>query len=184
MKGLFGLALLPLLASSSPIVVGTIHNGAAPIHSSSNAEVIPNSYMVVFKNDVTHQAASAHHEWVQMLHLSTEDSKAELRKKSQIPMASDIFEGLRHTYNIAGGLLGYSGHFDEDVIEQVRRHPDVSSPNVIIAYLPNPTARDIFYIRADGNKGTAERTLTLDVLLGCMDREGFYCSNTKRRRTQ
>jgi hypothetical protein len=22
--------------------------------------------------------------------------------------------------------LGYAGHFDEDVIEQVRRHPDVS----------------------------------------------------------
>ncbi|MCJ1290432.1 serine protease [Xylographa carneopallida] len=126
MKGLFGLALLPLLASSSPISIDTIHNGAAPIHSSSNAEEIPNSYMVIFKDDINRQAASAHHEWVQMLHLSTEESKTELRKRSQIPMASDIFEGLRHTYNIAGGLVGYSGHFDEDVIEQVRRHPDVA----------------------------------------------------------
>ena len=128
MKGLFSLALLPLLASSSPISIDTIHNGAAPIHSSSNAEEIPNSYMVIFKKDVNHQAASAHHEWVQMLHLSTEDSKTELRRKFQIPMASDIFEGLRHTYNIAGSLVGYSGHFDQDVIEQVRRHPDVSAP--------------------------------------------------------
>ena len=84
--------------------------------------------MVIFKKDINRQAASAHHEWVQMLHMSTEDSKTELRKKSQIPMASDIFEGLRHTYNIAGSLVGYSGHFDEDVIEQVRRHPDVSAP--------------------------------------------------------
>ncbi|MCJ1473894.1 serine protease [Lambiella insularis] len=126
MKGLFGLALLPLLASSSPIAIDTIHNGAAPILSASNAEEIPNSYIVVFKKDLAAQAASNHHEWVQMLHLSREDSKAELRKRSQIPMANDIFEGLRHTYNIAGGLLGYSGHFDDDVIEQVRRHPDVA----------------------------------------------------------
>ncbi|MCJ1399800.1 serine protease [Xylographa trunciseda] len=126
MKGLLSLALLPLLAASSPISIDTIHNEAAPIHSSSNAEEIPNSYMIVFKKDVNHQAASAHHEWVQMLHLSTEDSKMELRKKSQIPMSSNIFEGLRHTYNIAGSLVGYSGHFDEDVIEQVRRHPDVA----------------------------------------------------------
>lgn len=128
MKGLFALALLPLLASSSPIAIDTIHNGAAPIYSSSNAEEIPNSYIVVFKKDLAVQAASNHHEWVQMLHLSSEDSKAELRKRSQIPMADDIFEGLRHTYNIAGGLLGYSGHFDDDVIEQVRRHPDVGPP--------------------------------------------------------
>lgn len=41
-------------------------------------------------------------------------------------MAIDLFEGLRHTYNIAGGLRGYSGHFDREVIEQVRRHPDVA----------------------------------------------------------
>jgi len=32
---------------------------------------------------------------------------------------------LKHTYNIASEFLGYSGHFDEAVIEQLRRHPDV-----------------------------------------------------------
>lgn len=36
------------------------------------------------------------------------------------------YEGLKHTFEFGGSLLGYSGHFDEDVIEQVRRHPDVS----------------------------------------------------------
>jgi cerevisin len=40
-------------------------------------------------------------------------------------MVDDIFHGLKHTYNIAGGLMGYSGHFDEDTIEQIRQHPDV-----------------------------------------------------------
>jgi len=48
------------------------------------------------------------------------------RKRSLFPSAEDVFEGLKHTYNVAGNLMGYSGHFDEDVISEVRRHPDVA----------------------------------------------------------
>ncbi|KAI9812299.1 MAG: serine protease [Pycnora praestabilis] len=126
MKSLIGLSLLPLLASASPLFsVGTIHNEVAPIHSSENSEEIQDSYIVVFKDHVSHSSAAAHHDWVQELHLSTESTKNELRKRSQTPFTTDLFQGLRHTYNIAGGLVGYSGHFDEDVIEKVRRHPDV-----------------------------------------------------------
>ncbi|KAL2434994.1 Alkaline protease 2 [Exophiala dermatitidis] len=128
MKGLFGLSLLPLLAAGSPIInVDTIHNDAAPVISSSNAKEIPNSYMVVFKKHVTEREATVHHNWVQDVHLTREGTKQELRKRSQSTLSGDetIFEGLRHTYNIPGGLLGYAGHFDEDVIELVRRHPDV-----------------------------------------------------------
>ncbi|KAK5371186.1 proteinase B [Exophiala xenobiotica] len=120
------LSVLPLLAAASPVLVDTIHNDAAPVISSSNAKEIPNSYMVVLKKHVTERDASAHHSWVQHVHLSRETRKQELRKRSQVTFSDDtIFEGLRHTYNIPGGFLGYAGHFDEDVIELVRRHPDV-----------------------------------------------------------
>ena len=139
MKGFSVISLLPLLASASPVIVQTIHNEVAPVHSSSNAIEIPNSYMVVFKKDVTQAKASAHHEWVQELHLNNEDTRSELRKRSQIPLMPDVFEGLRHTYNIAGNLLGYSGHFDEDVIEQVRRHPDVSLTCSILICFKTPS---------------------------------------------
>ena len=65
---------------------------------------------------------------IQDIHLTKQVNKQELRKRSIISSDEDtIFEGLRHTYNIPGGLLGYAGHFDGDVIEQVRRHPDVST---------------------------------------------------------
>lgn len=122
------LSLIAAVASASPVLnVGTIHNGAAPILSSSNAVHIPNSYIIKFKDHVRHEAAAAHHAWVQDLHLSSQTSKLELRKRSQIPFVDDVFEGLKHTYNIAGSFLGYSGHFDESVIEQLRRHPDVST---------------------------------------------------------
>lgn len=126
MKGLFSISVLPLLAVASPIIIDTIHNDAAPLLSSSNAEPIPNSYVVVFKKHVTETAASNHHTWVQDAHFSSQNTKTELRKRDQFPFQDTVFEGLRHTYNIGGSLLGYSGHFDDDVIEQVRRHPDVS----------------------------------------------------------
>jgi hypothetical protein len=128
MRGLIGLSLLPLLASSAPTFsTETIHEGVAPLLSSSNSIQVPDSYIVVFKKHVTEAAASDHHSWVQDVHLNSENERTELRKRSQFPFTTDIFEGIKHTYNIAGSFLGYSGHFDDSVIEKVRRHPDVSS---------------------------------------------------------
>ena len=124
------LSVLVALASASPVVnIGTIHNGAAPVLTSTNAKHIPNSYIIKFKDHVRHEDAAAHHAWVDALHFSTESEKLELKKRSQIPIVDDVFEGLKHTYNIAGSFLGYSGHFDDSVIEQLRRHPDVSNLN-------------------------------------------------------
>ena len=127
MKGLFSLCVLPVLVSASPVLVGSIHNDAAPILSSTNSKVLPNSYLVVFKKHVTHHAAAAHHSWVQDIHLEKQSTRTELRKRDQYPFSGGVFEGFKHTYNIAGGFLGYSGHFDDETIEQVRRHPDVST---------------------------------------------------------
>ncbi|KAL1984033.1 hypothetical protein VTN96DRAFT_9630 [Rasamsonia emersonii] len=125
MKGLLSLSLLPLLTLASPVVVDSIHNGAAPVLSSSNSKEVPDSYIIVFKKHVNSASAAAHHSWVQDLHLQSEMERMELRKRSQFPLMNDAFEGLKHTFDIAGSLLGYSGHFDENVIEQIRRHPDV-----------------------------------------------------------
>ena len=120
------LPLLPAVVSASPLFrPGTVHADAAPILSTTNAQTIKDSYIVVFKDHVNHRDAVAHHGWVQDLHAASESSRAELRKRSQLPLLDSAFAGLKHTYNVAGSLLGYSGHFDEDVIEEIRRHPDV-----------------------------------------------------------
>lgn len=127
MKGVLGLSLATL-AASSPVLFGE-HQEAAPIISAENAKEIQDNYLIVFKKHVTDKHAADHHAWVQDVHLQRQNAKTELRKRSlssQTPLIDDIFGGLKHTYNIAGSLLGYSGHFDEDVIEQIRRHPDVS----------------------------------------------------------
>ncbi|EAS31193.3 subtilisin-like protease [Coccidioides immitis RS] len=124
MKGVLSLSLLPLLAAPSPILVDTIHRDAAPILSSHNSKEVPDSYIVVFKKNVSPASAAAHQVWVQDLH-TTVMAKRSLRKRNQFPFKNDAFDGLKHTYDIAGSIMGYSGHFDEEVIEQVRRHPDV-----------------------------------------------------------
>lgn len=127
MKGFFGLAVLPLLTAAAPsFSAESIHNGAAPILSSAHAEEIPDSYIVVFKKHVDSSVATAHHSWVQDIHST--NSRQELKKRSLFGFGSeDAYLGLKHTFHVADSLMGYAGHFHEDVIEQVRRHPDVSS---------------------------------------------------------
>ncbi|CAK48138.1 hypothetical protein CBS115989_1936 [Aspergillus niger] len=124
MKGILGLSLLPLLTAASPVFVDSIHNEAAPILSATNAKEVPDSYIVVFKKHVTSELASAHHSWVQDIH-DSQSERTELKKRSLFGLGDEVYLGLKNTFDIAGSLIGYSGHFHEDVIEQVRRHPDV-----------------------------------------------------------
>lgn len=134
MRGIFSVSLLPLLVSAAPTFsTETIHEGVAPLLSSANSVEVPASYIVVFKKHVTAASASEHHSWVQDIHSNGEAQRTELRKRGQFPITTDIFEGLKHTYNIGSDFLGYSGHFDDSVIEEVRRHPDVSTILLIIA---------------------------------------------------
>ncbi|OBT44512.1 hypothetical protein VE00_04862 [Pseudogymnoascus sp. WSF 3629] len=124
-SAVIAVSLAALVSSAPTISTETIHSGAAPILSSVNAEAVPDNYIVVFKDHVDADTAVNHQLWIKDAHVAAEVDRAELRKRSQLPITTDIFEGIKHTYNIAGGFLGYSGHFDESVIEKVRRHPDV-----------------------------------------------------------
>lgn len=117
---------MPLLAAASPLMkTGVFDDQIAPLLSSENAKHIPDSYIVVLKKHVTHSLAAEHHDWVKDLHVSVQNKKRSLSKRSQFPFVDTVFGGLKHTYNIGGSILGYSGHFDEDVIDQIRKHPDV-----------------------------------------------------------
>ncbi|KAL2262766.1 hypothetical protein VTK26DRAFT_111 [Humicola hyalothermophila] len=125
MRGLVALSLAACAAAAPKVSFETIHGDAAPILSSSNAETIPNSYIVKFKKHVTDDSALAHQSWIQEIHAERENVRADLKKRGQIPLVDDVFRGLKHTYKIGEEFLGYAGHFDDEVIEQVRRHPDV-----------------------------------------------------------
>jgi cerevisin len=126
MRGLIALGLAAVVSASPSFRVGTVHHGAAPLLSSNNAETVPNSYIIKFKEHVTDDGASDHQSWIQQVHSSREGERLELRKRGMIPLVDDVFHGLKHTYKVGTSFMGYSGHFDEETIEQVRRHPDVS----------------------------------------------------------
>lgn len=128
-----GIAAVSFAACAAAAVVPsfsseTIHGDAAPILSSANAETIPNRYIIKFKEHVTGQSAKDHHVWLNSVHSANQVAREqELRKRSQFPLADDVFDGLKHTYSIGSSFTGYAGHFDEMTIEQIRRHPDVST---------------------------------------------------------
>lgn len=123
-------------ASAAPALhTETIHGDAAPILSSANAEEVPGAYIIKFKDHVSEKKASDHHSWVQSIHdtwvktfpENKDERVLELRKRGLgLHLSEDVFKGLKHTYKIGSGFMGYAGHFDDSIIEEVRRHPDVS----------------------------------------------------------
>ncbi|KAM0210796.1 hypothetical protein ACHAQD_010533 [Fusarium lateritium] len=112
------------VASAASFSVGTVHDKAAPILSSIDAETIPDSYIIKFKDHVDGAAASDHHMWLQDAHKEGETERMELRKRS-MSFSDKAFSGLKHTFDIGDAFKGYAGHFDESMIEKVRNHPDV-----------------------------------------------------------
>ena len=126
MRSLVALSLVAAAAATPSFRVGTIHDDAAPLLSASNAESVPNSYIIRFKNDVSPEVVTNHHSWIQKIHAQREDQKVELRKRGLGSFFDEALEGLKHTYQIGNGFLGYSGNFDDEVIEQIRMSKEVS----------------------------------------------------------
>ncbi|KAF3769400.1 hypothetical protein M406DRAFT_102797 [Cryphonectria parasitica EP155] len=130
-----GLAALSFAATAVAAVVPafgteTIHNGAAPLLSSVNAEVIPDRYIIKFKSHVTDKHANDHHVWLSSVHSANQEAhELELRKRGQWPLEDGFttFEGLKHKYSIGSSFAGYAGHWSEDTIEAIRSHPDVEA---------------------------------------------------------
>lgn len=147
MKGFVALSLAAYAAAAPAFNVETIHGDAAPILSSANAEEVPGAYIIKFKDNVDEKTAADHHSWVQNIHDTwvktfpegKDERILELRKRgSGLSLSDDVFRGLKHTYKIGNGFVGYAGHFDESVIEQVRRHPDVSIDRLSYGTMPPP----------------------------------------------
>jgi cerevisin len=106
--------------------IETVHSLAAPVLSSIEADAIPDSYIVKFKDHVDDAAVSHHHSWIQTIHNEGEQQRLELRKRGELSDVAELFSGMKHTFNIGDAFKGYAGHFHESVIEQLRNHPDVS----------------------------------------------------------
>ena len=89
----------------------------APLLSSADAEVIPDQYIVAFKNDVTADRISYHHNCVR-------DMMSEERKKVKRGFMTELISGIKHTYN-SDIFKGYSGRFSEDILNKIRQSDEV-----------------------------------------------------------
>ncbi|KAI5986938.1 peptidase S8/S53 domain-containing protein [Pisolithus albus] len=106
------LALATPLSTSPYHAPTRTHLSVAPLHVEDHPHgSIDNSYIVVFKEDVSPALMDNHLNFLQMAH--AEDSL----------LGNTVADGLRHVYD--GGLKGYAGEFTEGVIEQIRRMPEV-----------------------------------------------------------
>ncbi|KAG0236750.1 serine protease [Actinomortierella wolfii] len=84
----------------------------APVITSMDAEAIPDSYIVVFKEGVQ---ASEHSAWVSNLHK---------RDLSTNGMWDEFVSGINHVFDM-GSFQGLSGRFRPSVLEEIRKNPNV-----------------------------------------------------------
>lgn len=119
------LLLFPILAAASPLLHTSSNDGIAPLIATADGATIADSYIIVLKKSLSRSQAEQHHQWAQGVHLESQQTKPDLKKRSLGSWLSGSYEGLKHTYDISGSFLGYSGHFDQNTLDQIRRHPDV-----------------------------------------------------------
>lgn len=112
---LIKLSAVALFVASTAVAFPSWGNtdNLAPVISSSNADVVPDSYIVVFKDGVR---ANDHSAWAASLH------KRDLTANG---IWDNIASGVKHVYDM-GSFQGLAGRFRPDVLDEIRKHPDVS----------------------------------------------------------
>ena len=103
---------------------------AAPIHTSSNAKIIPNQWIVVFHDHVDDSAIAQHHSFIQTTLLAAQPPAIPQHGHQQAfgfgSRLNDLFGMVKHSYNITNLLKGYSGTFSEGLIDILRKDPAVA----------------------------------------------------------
>lgn len=94
----------PALRNNRPYYVAPLHHPGLPAH-----RIINDSYIVMFKEGVQPAAFSSHFNFLQN---AEEDS----------PLMGE--GGLSHVWD--AHIKGYAGSFSRDVVERIRRQPEVA----------------------------------------------------------
>ena len=79
-------------------------------------EVVPNSYIVVFKKDIPHDKCDAHCEWAR-----TKVSE----RMGTMGADAEQYSGVKHQYKLPSGWAGYSGSFSEDMVKDLEAADEV-----------------------------------------------------------
>ena len=115
--------LVSTLANAKPLSYQDANNNLAPLYLSPEAEVIAKSYIVVLKNHLSVDDIKEHAGWIKSISSSSESSRQKLSDWLN-PHAATA--GIEHVYDTPN-LKGYSGKFDDNVLEAIRQSEDVSA---------------------------------------------------------
>jgi hypothetical protein len=86
----------------------------APVLASSTSQTIDEHYIVVLKPGLAAHHKQQHHQWVQLLQTEKNAGK----------------KGFKHAFDVGnvGIVHGYSGHFDNAMLAEIRKHEHVCIP--------------------------------------------------------
>jgi hypothetical protein len=84
--------------------------------ASAEPTVIPNSYIVVFKENTPHDKCDAHCTWASEAH----------RQKVYTAEECECYQGVKCQYRLPTGWAGYAGSFDDDLIKEIEATDEVS----------------------------------------------------------
>jgi len=116
----FLLVVTFLLSSTTAVPYYNSYSGnVAPLVSSDSAQVIPDSYIVVFKKDLEETKVKYHHSCV---HDYVSEEKRSLSKRG---LLEDFISGIKHTFDF-DNFQGYAGRFSKEVLDKIRRSDEVA----------------------------------------------------------
>jgi len=89
----------------------------APLFTPQNTDVVPDQYIVVFKDETPAEQISCHHNVVR-------DMVNEEKKRKRGFMV-ELISGIKYTYDIKS-FKGYSGRFSDSVLNKIRESDEVA----------------------------------------------------------
>lgn len=91
-------------------------------------DIIPDSYIVVLKEDLAPAAADEHQSWV-----SNHMAKRHVKRRGRGGRGGRRWSGLRASFRF-GRWKGYAGDFDEETIKEIETRPEVAyvEPDTVV----------------------------------------------------
>lgn len=115
--------LVATLANAKPLSYQDADNTMAPLYISPEAEAIANSYIVVLKDHLGASEIKKHASWINSI--ASVNNKQNRHKINDWLSPHTAAAGIEHVYDTPN-LKGYSGKFDDYVLEAIRQSDDVS----------------------------------------------------------
>lgn len=94
--------------------VSFLFDDLAPLYSSVDAEEVPDSYIVVFKDSINVMESSKHTTWL----TSLIQTKADIKRNNK--------EKINHIFDVESQFRGYAGRFTQATVEKIRASKEIA----------------------------------------------------------